>query len=985
LAGELEALFAAVRGACSAAVWSQGVELARAGAVRGEREDGDTVALRVATRGGLVSPSVHLDLDPPDWNCDCASREDVCEHAAAAVIALRQARRAGLRLPGTDQLTGRIGVRLARRGGALHFERAIVVGEREEPLQSTLAAVSSGRIDGPAFLATAADLAVERALGTRLRGELPRGLWPAVLAALAGCSDVTLDGTPVRASATPVGFVGRLEDAPEGFRLRARRDPRVVETFEGEVALLDDGTLCPLGASLLSGRELDELTRGRIYRADEAAELVTAVLPSLQERIPLEIATDRLPRTSSEPPRISLAVERDGESLAVVALLVYGDPPTARVDAGKLVPLGGALPLRDEAAERALLRRLAQELELAPGRRHAVTGRDALELAERLRRWPASFAQRARGERGASGRSADSVLAHFTREGRLVPRFDASAGAAFASTDAAGRTRTASTARVLEAWRAGETWVALEGGGFAELPADWLARHGARVADLLAARGERGEMSTAALPELAALAEELGAPVPEAAQDLRRGLAALADTRAPAVALPADLTASLRSYQSEGVRWLTGLRELALPALLADDMGLGKTLQALCAVRGRTLVVAPTSVVPNWAAEAARFRPGLRVCVYHGPARTLDPGADLTLTSYALLRLDADALCAIDWETVVLDESQAIKNAESQVARAAHRLPGRFRIALTGTPIENRLAELWSQFQFLSRGWLGNPRDFDERYARPIAAGDAAASEQLRARVRPFVLRRLKREVAPELPPRTEIVLHVELAPDERSVYDAIRAATREDVAARFAAGGSAFQMLEALLRLRQAACDASLVPGAQIERATKLEVLRENLEESVAEGHKALVFSQWTSLLDRVEPMLRDAELPFTRLDGATRDRAAVVAQFQSESGPPVMLVSLRAGGTGLNLTAADSVFILDPWWNPAVEEQAADRAHRIGQTRPVMVYRLVATDTVEERVLALQARKRALAETALGAGDASSITRDELLELLG
>jgi superfamily II DNA or RNA helicase len=971
VATELDALFAAIRAACSPAIWSQGVELARAGAVRGEHDDEDTVALRVATRGGLVSPSVHLDLDPPDWNCDCASREDVCEHAAAAVIALRQARRAGERLPGAGEPSGRIAVRLTRRGGALHFERAIVTGEHEEVLQSTLTALASGRIDGPPIVATPADLAVERALGTRLRGELPRGLWPPLLAALAACNDVTLDGVPVRASTEPVGFVGRLEDAPDGFLLRARRDARVVETFAGEVALLDDGTLCPLGASLLSGRELEELTRGRIYRADEAAELVTIVLPSLRERIPIEIATDRLPRTTSAPPRIALSIEREGDGIGVIALLVYGDPPTARVDAGRLVPLGGALPLRDEAAERALLRRLASELELAPGRRLVATGKDALDLADRLRRWPGADA---------------AALVRFARVGPLAPRFDASAGASFALTDAAGRTRRASTARVLDAWRAGESWVALEGGGFAELPADWLARHGARVADLLAARGAGGEVPTAALPELAALAEELGEPVPEQAVALRRGLAALADASpATTASLPADLTAVLRSYQGEGVRWLTGLRDLALPALLADDMGLGKTLQALCALRGRTLVIAPTSVVPNWAAEAARFRPALRVCVYHGPARALDPAADLTLTSYALLRLDADELCAVGWETVVLDESQAIKNADSQVARAAHRLPGRFRLALTGTPVENRLAELWSQFQFLSRGWLGSQSDFDERYARPIAAGDPEAAERLRARVRPFVLRRHKRDVAPELPPRTEVVLHVELAPDERQVYDAIRAATRDDVAARFAAGGNAFQVLEALLRLRQAACDGSLVPGARIERSAKLEVLRENLEEAVAEGHKALVFSQWTSLLDRVEPVLRGADLSFTRLDGSTRDRAAVVEEFQSESGPPVLLVSLRAGGTGLNLTAADSVFILDPWWNPAVEEQAADRAHRIGQTRPVMVYRLVASDTVEERVLALQARKRALAEAALGTGEAAAITREELLELLG
>ncbi len=969
----LDALFAAIRSACSAGDWSQGVELARAGAVHGECFDTAAVVLRVATRGGLVSPAVHLTLDDPDWDCECASREDACEHAAAAVIALRQARRAGESLPAARETSGRIGVRLSRRGGALDFERVVVTGGKEEALLTTLTAVTSGRVDGPPFLATAADLAVERALGTRLRGELPRGLWPSVLAALADCPDVTLDGVAIRASAVPIGFVGRLEDAPEGFRLRARRDPRVAEVFAGEVALQGDGTLCPLGTSNLSGRELEELSRGRTFRADEAAALVTEVLPSLRLRIPLEIATDRLPRTSSDPPRIALAIERSGDVLAVLPLLVYGDPPTARVDAGRLVPLGGPIPLRDEAAERALLRRLQQELELAPGRRLVATGREALELAERLRRWPDAAAQPA--------------LAHFARVGALAPRFEPGARGpiAFEVAGSDGTIRRAAAARVLAAWRAGESWVALDSGGFAALPADWLARNASRVADLLAARGERGDLPAAALPELAALAEELDAPVPEAAAALRRSLAELADPHALAPsALPADLTASLRGYQHDGVHWLCRLRDLALPALLADDMGLGKTLQALCAVSGRTLVVAPTSVVPNWAAEAARFRPGLRVCVYHGPTRALDPAADLTITSYALLRLDADTLCAADWESVVLDESQAIKNADSQVARVAHRLPGRFRLALTGTPVENRLAELWSQFQFLSRGWLGNRRDFDERYARPIAAGDPAAAERLRARVRPFVLRRHKRDVAPELPPRTEVVLHVELAEDERAVYDAIRAATRQDVALRFAAGGGAFHVLEALLRLRQAACDANLVPGAHVERSAKLEVLRENLEESVAEGHKALVFSQWTSLLDRVEPVLRDAGLEFTRLDGSTRDRAGVVDHFQSEGGPPILLVSLRAGGTGINLTAADSVFILDPWWNPAVEEQAADRAHRIGQMRPVMVYRLVATDTVEERVLALQQRKRALAEAVLGAASAPAITRNELLELL-
>jgi SNF2 family DNA or RNA helicase len=389
-------------------------------------------------------------------------------------------------------------------------------------------------------------------------------------------------------------------------------------------------------------------------------------------------------------------------------------------------------------------------------------------------------------------------------------------------------------------------------------------------------------------------------------------------------------------------------------------------------------------VLSNWAEESARFRPGLRVCLYHGPRRALDANADLTLTSYAILRLDADALAAVAWDAIVLDEAQAIKNPTSQVARAAFALRGGFRVALTGTPVENRLEELWSQLHFANPGLLGGLSDFEARIARKVAAGDAEVAAHLRARIRPFVLRRTKREVAPELPPRTEGVLHVELSEPERALYDAVRLATRDDVVSRLDAGASPLQMLEALLRLRQAACHPALVPGEHAAReSSKLAVLLESLDECVAEGHKALVFSQWTSLLDQIEPLLSRAGLAYLRLDGSTRDRGAVVAGFQRENGPPVLLISLRAGGTGLNLTAADHVFILDPWWNPAVEDQAADRAHRIGQDRPVMIYRLVSENTVEERVLALQKRKRALADAALG-GTKAPLTRDDLLALL-
>jgi SNF2 family DNA or RNA helicase len=398
-----------------------------------------------------------------------------------------------------------------------------------------------------------------------------------------------------------------------------------------------------------------------------------------------------------------------------------------------------------------------------------------------------------------------------------------------------------------------------------------------------------------------------------------------------------------------------------------------------------TLVVCPTSVLFNWKSELARFRPNLRVAVYHGPNRSFDATADVTLTTYAILRLDAKALAARSFGAVVLDEAQAIKNPDSQTARAAYALRAGFRLVLTGTPVENRLEELWSLMHFANRGLLGGRSDFAEQFARPIAEGRAGAAAALRQRIRPFVLRRLKKDVAPELPPRTEGVLRVELTDGERAVYDAVRAATQKDILALLEGGKGVMQALEALLRLRQAACHPALVPGQSAPTSSKIEALLEALETATAEGHKALVFSQWTSLLDLIEPALARAELSFARLDGTTRDRADVVARFQADDGPPVMLVSLKAGGSGLNLTAADHVFLCDPWWNPAVEAQAADRTHRIGQTRPVFVYRLVAAATVEERILALQDAKRALMDAALGdASSAAGLTRDDLLALL-
>jgi SNF2 family DNA or RNA helicase len=528
------------------------------------------------------------------------------------------------------------------------------------------------------------------------------------------------------------------------------------------------------------------------------------------------------------------------------------------------------------------------------------------------------------------------------------------------------------------------------GGGWATIPIDWLERFGHRIRELLSAREQGERLAAHSRPALAQLLCDLEQPLPP---DLAR-LAPLARELSgiPEATLPNDLAATLRPYQRAGVNWLCFLRGVELGALLADDMGLGKTLQTLCALDGppmhtRALVVCPRSVVHNWVDEIHRFRPGLSVQVYHGPDRQLGEG--IVVTTYALLRRDVELLASIRWDGVVLDEAQTIKNPDSQIAQAAYRLQASQRIALSGTPIENRLEELWSLMHFCNRGLLGGRSAFRDSYERPITNGDAGAAARLRSRIRPFVLRRTKAEVAADLPPRTEAVLACELEPAERQIYDAIHLATKSSVLKALEQQGNVMAALEALLRLRQAACDVALVPGhggdGTKEASSKIQRLLLALEDAVADGHKSLVFSQWTSLLDRIEPELRRAGIGWSRLDGSTTNREEVVKRFQGNDGPPVMLLSLKAGGTGLNLTAADHVFLLDPWWNPAAEDQAADRAHRIGQERPVIVYRLVAKDTVEERIMELQKKKRALAEVALDdATAAATLTKDDLLALL-
>jgi len=463
-----------------------------------------------------------------------------------------------------------------------------------------------------------------------------------------------------------------------------------------------------------------------------------------------------------------------------------------------------------------------------------------------------------------------------------------------------------------------------------------------------------------------------------------------ADAELPRVEPPAGLRATLRPYQHDGLAWLQNLRAHGAGGILADDMGLGKTLQTIAHIatekaagrlREPALVVAPTSLVGNWRRELEKFAPGLRVLVLHGPRRRERFGrigeVDVVVTTYPLVLRDMEVFSKHHFALQILDEAHTVKNVRSQIHQAVKAIDAELRLCITGTPVENNLDELWALFDFLMPGLLGSAERFRSAFRTPIERmGNEARLETLRRRVSPFILRRMKDTVAKDLPAKTEIVRTVELLGAQRDLYESIRlaahAAVRKVVKKKgFAA--STIDILSALMKLRQVCCDPRLVRVASaqsVEQRAKYDELMEMLEEMLPRGRRVLVFSQFTSMLALIAEGLRERDIRFVSLTGSTSDRQAMVDTFQ-QGRAEVFLISLKAGGAGLNLTRADTVIHFDPWWNPAAQAQATDRAYRIGQTRPVFVYNLIVSGSVEERMLGLQRRKQNLADSILGAGN--------------
>ncbi len=737
-----------------------------------------------------------------------------------------------------------------------------------------------------------------------------------------------------------------------------------------------------------------------------------------------------------------------------------GDSPEdiQEIDESGIIPAEGKLLRRDRRAERDAISMLG-----TLGFRQATSDEgNALLLPSRMmssavgtlinRGWTILADRLSLRGAGPPALSVSSGIDWFELRGEIT------------YTRADGETQSFTLPEILKAAREGQAMIRLDDGSHGLMPEDWLKEHG-----LLTAMGEvRGDhlrfrSSQAALLDALLDERELAsfdAPFAVAREAVRRF------ENVEALDPQPQFKGVLRPYQREGLGWLSFLRTFGMGGILADDMGLGKTIQVLAMVQARrqvdlnppdqgangsqpserpgpTLIVAPRSVVFNWIDEAHKFTPELKVLAYSGPERgqmlNEFEEADLIVTSYGLLRRDVEELLQRRFDYVVLDEAQAIKNPSSQSAKACRLMQANHRLALTGTPIENHLGDLWSIFEFLNPGMLGANTRFNDLVRNascaapnginaagmgqvdptPPASNEEAdpdldpdqepeqdprsALEQVATALRPFILRRTKKQVLKDLPEKTEQTIHCEMEPAQRKVYDQLKTYYRGTLLKQLdspapgngdggsAAGGrglgrNAFMVLEALLRLRQAACHPALIdrshlagldlPGSGVELpSAKLDALDEQLDEIIEEGSKALVFSQFTSMLALVKQRLDARNIRYAYLDGQTRDRREQVAKFQTDDKLPVFLISLKAGGTGLNLTAAEYVFILDPWWNPAVEAQAIDRTHRIGQASQVIAYRLVAKDTIEEKIRALQKSKAALASSVIQEDSLASV----------
>lgn len=973
---ELDALYDEVREVCDRKAWARGLELARRKAVRKVTDK------KYVLVDPLKASDHEIEIDPVeiDWSCTCAGKWDPCEHTCAVLAALKVAADGGPQILKYETNSYVLDYELVEsRVGYLTLKRSLHKSNAEKgdqdsvlPVKHSVLSMVSGRIEGPPVSAKSYDLEIDRVLvgdyGARLDGFIsgPRA-WKMLLPHLEKVSrsqQLVVDGKPILVNSSEKAFnILEIQPQDKGVLLKLSPNPSIVKQFKSGVCIYEGSSGLELrfvAPADLPASIMSELQRGRFFNDSDKVELFSKLLPQLKERFKIvEKGID----TNAVYAQLGFCVRNQilgPQHLETSFHISYGDPVIAYLDGGRLVCLGDQVPHRNLEREVEKRRDFEREHFLELSKVYRYSEEELFEWVSRISRLPFNFIGDSLDTLNVIGKS--KVLTKLLDDD-VEFSFEIDEQAVAVDPQA-----------LIESYEKGSKFVKTEK-GYVEIKPDWLDEYHDLIRSLVV-RKKVPKAEGIEVLESIRIIEGFGYAPPKKLKAEKEKLFSKVDDRALDT-----VQAELRPYQVEGVKWLVQLKNAKLGALLADDMGLGKTLQSLAVVSSRTLIICPTSLIFNWKNEIQNFRPDLSFSIYHGSTRELDLSADVVITTYGILRTDVDRLNNENWRCVIIDEAQVIKNPQSKAAQALWQLKSDFKLALTGTPIENHYKDLWSIFRFIAPGLLGELSYFNQHIVRPIQGQSLSALKSLRSRINPFVLRRSKKQVLSELPDKTELVNYCQLTEEQKHAYDNYLGDVKTKIVENDV---KPIQIFELILRLRQFACDPRLVNSDFKGGSGKLDLFKELIGEVTEENHKSLVFSQWTSFLDLIEVELDHLGIPYFRLDGSTKNREKVVSDYNECPSACVFLLSLKAGGVGLNLTSADHVFLMDPWWNPATERQAIDRAHRIGQKNPVMIHRLVGKDTIEEKVVKLQKIKEQMSDSVLENMESANLSKDDLLSLL-
>lgn len=917
--GKLSELLQEMKEASEKKVWFRGMELSRQDSIFAKSQSGSRRYFIVHEPSKRGKYEVYLDPVDFDWGCSCAEPDSPCSHAVAAVLALH-AEKEGKLIPGLGHDSWSICYQLVEDGRVLLLRRQLQKGQQIIPFFGSVLEQKDQQDPSKPLdvIVSNFDLEFDAYLKKKTHqmggGGIDVALQTGDLSYLKNLS-LSYHGKPV--------FVGEKH---RGYRLLiAKQNSGVVLTIEselgifyGDLFLSANQELHPAVELPFSSSETQSLLKGRYLGLRETIEFYSKSFAKI--RSTMEVANQGY-EAEKMPSSIVIDSWEDRGRLCLRYHLAYGEPVCAFVSTSGLEVISNEkdmiIPIRSKEIEEKALYDFERKTGLTLMKVYEFPPPEAFELAKKMLR--SDFIH--------IGTSLEK-FADVTEE---VPTLSVQDGVFLIQT-----TKGLLGHSALKEAKSNDGVCQLSDGSWIKIPRHWLAGEGSAIVEILSITGAKA--SKAAMIALKACLEE---------RESHKALASLTEDWNLSFPLkPSPI--QLRPYQESGAKWLAKLQQLGLGGILADDMGLGKTYQTLASLETPALIVVPTSLMGNWQSEVLKARPELRSCLYHGKDRLIPSHFDIIITTYGILRTDFGILEPFVFQSIVLDEAQQIKNPHSKTARAVYGLNSKSRIALSGTPVENSLNDLWSIMNFCMPGLLGSFENFKSVHSTPESL------LRLKKMVSPFLLRRMKNEVAKDLPEKVDQIIRCTMDSDQKDFYRSLLRKVQSEVKDKT----DSMAILTGLLRLRQAACDPFLVDSSQDVSSAKLEYLFSAIDELVRSNQSALVFSQWTSLLDRVELGLRERSILWSRIDGATSDRDSAVKLFM-EGEVPIMLISMKAGGTGLNLTKADHVFILDPWWNPAAEEQAISRAHRIGRTENVMIHRLVTEDTVEEKIMELKAEK--------------------------